>query len=528
MKPSPSIIKYLLWLLLVFSLFLATTLWFLTSTANGQRTARLALPVDDAYIHQDYARSLIEEHCICFNRGIPEAGLTAPLFTVFLAATVELGKVLGFGPVVASMACSAFFGLLAALLAGIIGGRNEGTRFELLPACVVSAIVLIAPYFNFSRLSGMEVTISALTILAGAYVWSLRRPLLLGLTLPLCMLSRPENLLLFAVLGLGWCMLVLFKKEKPATLLSVAIPPLVLLCAWFAYDLSVSGRPLPNTYYAKTVPLSLFRTQNLVNLISESGLGLGRSRLVPAMIFYLAGVYHILKRRSSLWPLIVYPWLFVYGVSVTREFYDIRSYSNNRYIQPIIPCLLIPLGMGLVFAWRSLLELLKKKDLKARMLGFLVLILSLALFIPIALNWQEYLVRQRKLLAENCMNIYEIHVRAGQWISKNIPENAVVAAYDVGAVRFYGDRQVLDLVGLNTHQMLDNPAYIYEQKPAYYFMPATRREREIIEQGGKEWTKYRLPGDKWVELKPVFWVEAKKYTVTSAYPNLQVLYEARY
>ena len=374
----------------------------------------------------------------------------------------------------------------------------------------------------------MEVTLSAFLILAAVYCWTLRRPLLLGLTLGLSALTRPENLLLIGLLGLAWCLLMIFKKEKPATMLELAIPPLLLVGAWFAYDWSVTGKPLPNTYYAKTIPFSFFHTQNLLNLISESGFGLGRSRLVPALIFYLAGAYYILKRRRRMWPLLVYPWLFIYGVSVTRDFPDIRSYSNNRYIQPIIPCLLIPLGLGFVTSSRFFIFALKNKKLFTRMACGAAFLVSLLLFLSIVLNWHEYLVRQRKLLAENCLNIYEIHIRAGQWIAKNLPENAVVAAYDVGAIRYYGDRQILDLVGLNTHQMLDNPSYIYEQKPTHYFLPATHKEREIIEQGGKEWIKYRLPGDKWVELRPVFWVEAKKYTVTSAHPNLQVLYEARY
>ena len=45
-------------------------------------------------------------------------------------------------------------------------------------------------------------------------------------------------------------------------------------------------------------------------------------------------------------------------------------------------------------------------------------------------------------------NINEQQVNIGKWLVHNTPEDAVLAVHDVGALRFFSNRTIIDLAGL--------------------------------------------------------------------------------
>jgi len=47
-------------------------------------------------------------------------------------------------------------------------------------------------------------------------------------------------------------------------------------------------------------------------------------------------------------------------------------------------------------------------------------------------------------------NINDIHVTTGKWIANNIPDQAVIGLHDIGAIKYFSNRKVVDLQGL-TH-----------------------------------------------------------------------------
>jgi hypothetical protein len=76
---------------LAFASLLAVAAWsfFLANRTPGDRSALVGFPLDDAWIHLVYARSLVTEGGFHFNAGVPEAGMTSPLWVIF-AASVHL------------------------------------------------------------------------------------------------------------------------------------------------------------------------------------------------------------------------------------------------------------------------------------------------------------------------------------------------------------------------------------------------------------------------------------------------------
>ena len=79
-------------LLLGFIALLSLGIYLLFSSL----TYRLGFPLDDAWIHQTYARNLVEYGQWFFVPGQPSAGSTAPLWSALLA----IGHALGLGPYV--------------------------------------------------------------------------------------------------------------------------------------------------------------------------------------------------------------------------------------------------------------------------------------------------------------------------------------------------------------------------------------------------------------------------------------------
>jgi hypothetical protein len=66
--------------------------------------------------------------------------------------------------------------------------------------------------------------------------------------------------------------------------------------------------------------------------------------------------------------------------------------------------------------------------------------------------------------ARQTENISTMQVTLAQWASENLPENATIATYDVGAIGyFFYPRTVIDLYGLVTPQILHNLTDLHDQ-----------------------------------------------------------------
>lgn len=72
--------------------------------------------------------------------------------------------------------------------------------------------------------------------------------------------------------------------------------------------------------------------------------------------------------------------------------------------------------------------------------------------------------------AGNCRNIVEMNVAAASWLRERTDESEWIASNDAGAVRLFGKRRVIDLVGLNDHRVLDGEleSILREHQPRYY------------------------------------------------------------
>lgn len=102
------------------------------------------------------------------------------------------------------------------------------------------------------------------------------------------------------------------------------------------------------------------------------------------------------------------------------------------------------------------------------------------LFLGATITLVRDLPAQWRLLSEeyswNTENVEEMNVALGRWVSANLPQGATVGVMDGGALRYFGGRRSVDLVGLNTHRALGYPPYQVAEENRVDYM-VTWRDR---------------------------------------------------
>lgn len=104
----------------------------------------------------------------------------------------------------------------------------------------------------------------------------------------------------------------------------------------------------------------------------------------------------------------------------------------------------------------------------------LLLISGIALQAGFLINWaQRY--------ALSVKNINQMQVHLGKWMDQHIPRRSLVAIHDVGAIKFFGNRECLDLEGLVSPQIIPYKTlgidsyivYLNKHRPDYFitFLP---------------------------------------------------------
>jgi hypothetical protein len=452
---------------LIVALALAAGVLYLGAAASAGEG--LAFPLDDAWIHQTYARNLARTGEWAFVPGQPSAGSTAPLWTLVLAT----GYVAGLDGVWWSHA------LGLALLAGnaLLAARLARALFPGRPQVPFAAALLVASEWHlvWAAVSGMETLLfSALTLALVLAVVERRGPVALGLLGGLLTLTRPEGMVLFgmAVVGAakssqGECSVlsagfsvVGFRDAKTvgrlvrhACVAGIVFALLVAPLMWFNWQ--ANGTPFPNTFAAKQQEYRalleqpyLARYATLVGaaLLGTAGLalaGLACAALLPdarpegGPAAYLGLAWCAVALGLYAWRLPV-------------------TYQHGRYVMPVIPLLLVYGTAGLLSA-----------GMLARPAR--VVVGALLLAVPLA-----FLVVGARAYAADVRVINREMVAAAQWVRDHTPEDALVAAHDVGALGYFAQRPLVDLAGLVSLEVVpymgDEPAlaaFVRQRGAAY-------------------------------------------------------------
>ncbi len=215
---------------------------------------------DDAFISFRYARNFAEGHGLVYNVGEWVEGYTNFLWTLLLGLVGKAGGDIPLAALLGNLAC-----FVLALLAVGATVRRTAPGPVLVPFAVL-ALAATRPFHTFAS-SGLETMPAALLVAAGLWASTLRNGALLsGFALTGAVLMRPDQVLLYACMGLAIVGEdLLFRVDRPLLrrldwkrIAQYAAPFLLLYVPYFFWRWSAYGDLFPNTYYAKSGGLAYY------------------------------------------------------------------------------------------------------------------------------------------------------------------------------------------------------------------------------------------------------------------------------
>jgi len=422
-----------------------------------RNTRPFSLPIEDAYIYLTYAKQFGRaEPFTYYPGGGYSAGATSVLWPMLLAPFWTLGA-RGHALVWVSFAmCTVLFAATAVmcqLLVRELAGRLAGVLAGVM-------VVVIGP-FVFTALSGMEVAlasallVSALYLLVRAERTGPPRKLLIA-CLAASSLSRPEALVIVVVVVGAGVVPRLRQRDWRSALWWAS--PLVAPLVWLTANRLFAGHWMPNTgvskshfylpgfdgsYWWSTVGDNA--KQAITRLFYSDASPLVWPRLVRYL--WLIGALRILwwARRERRWGVgvlvIASPFLLVLAVIASSAQWEFHDY---RYIAPAFPLLLVPVAVALSPV--RLPERIAARAWLERAWGASAVIV-VALFVRGA---KPALVDQATFYAQNAADLNAQVVHLGHYIHRKLPD-ASILLHDAGAIAYYGDTRVYDMLGLVTN-----------------------------------------------------------------------------
>ena len=406
-------------------------LWLTASSATHGLNG---VPLDDAWIHFQFARNLAQGNGFSFNPGHPVSGSTAPLWTVALAAAY---RVLGRGfPLLGQILSSATF--LTTIITTFLLARDlVGKTWA---AALAATLVALNGRMAWAGLSGLEVglfcTLTLLavrTYLAGRACgqYSLWAACLFGFS-GLC---RPDGYLLFGLSIIDFCASILFRSGKTQIrcLRRLPIWPVVLFLAivspYLIFSLLTTGHLLPSTYQAKAVVD--FSLDFTFLSVAAKYLVLDNLLIWP---FFAVGIVFLLPQAPliSMWCL---------AMPIAYALMHAIPYQHGRYLMPLIPFNAVISVWGLL----RFIRLAAQQGWVRRAPTHSELI---ALGIAVSIGTAYRLPWMSQEYAANMSNINTMHVGFGEWLLENSSPGDVVALNDIGAIGYISERYVVDLAGL--------------------------------------------------------------------------------
>lgn len=445
-------------------------------------------PLDDSFIHLQFARNLYEHGQMAFNPGVPSSGSTAPLWPMLIAAAFPLVR----NWYLASYILAALCSLGTALVVyGIV--RSWTNRLELARWAGLLT-VLISPTL-VQAYTGMESAAYSLCFLLGLWLYGFPSRRLFASTLfALCVWLRPEFLLMLPLTclemavssrrtGKGWL------RGFIKTILPHGVLWIVMTAAYVTYNWHQDGQLLPNTFAAKAVAPGFARPAWLDGLPAAINRGnpfyVMMSILVwPTLVLFAAGIGLGLNcaplafgireallanwrdtgpaasaRRLAIISLVGYPWL--------RGFVDsggVIVFQFQRYYAHLTPLLVLvvigALPMTGAVVQRSFWNWSGRSlDFQRRQ----------------TFRWATItLVVTGVLGVMSVWNINSMQVPIGRWVKEHTSEGQLIAANDIGAIGFISRRPILDTVGLVEPELVEHYMsggtildYLMKKDPAY-------------------------------------------------------------
>ncbi|MEA3351441.1 MAG: hypothetical protein U9Q82_12525 [Chloroflexota bacterium] len=397
---------------------------------------RVGFPLDDAWIHQTYARNLALRGEWAFVPGHPSAGSTGPLWAVLLA----LGYVLRLAPYLWTYLLGwlllSGLSILGALIFGYLCLDSERWAFW------AGSLLALEWHLVWAAGSGMETLLFAFLVclVLGILVRIQSRSeakklnwLIVGLLSGLSVWVRPGGITLLAPALLVATLLPVSWKRKFQAILLVSAGFAILFGPYLLFNYSIAGSWWPNTFYAKQAEYASHRQipfwQRWLEQASLPLVGVGVVLLPGFLLFFV----RLVRRQNwagiagALWGL-GYLSMYAWRLPVT--------YQHGRYIIPMMPIFFLWGFAGLVEFVQRQADVWHWRVLAKTWLITAVIVLLIFWGLGARAYGRDVAVIETEMVA------------VAHWVAENTPQDALIAAHDIGALGYFADRSLLDLAGL--------------------------------------------------------------------------------
>ena len=398
-------------------------------------------PLDDAWIHAVYGREVARSGSLAYNPGVPATGSTSPLWSVTLALPYLVGSPVGGAVLLTKLLGFGLHVLTALVLYAALAGASAFGAMRLAGVLLVACF----PDLLSASVSGMETPLATLTAVGLLYAAPRAGVVAYAALSALAVAARPELAIVSA--SLPFIMLIRGERRFVPMVASALVGSAVAFGLFAARNLAVSGLPLPATFYAKvgtggfgfaegirvgfTELLGQLPVTDssllLVGLVGLSALVLWSKEATPGLTIaatsFLSGLLFCAVSFVLIPPI------------------DPGAFYHQRYILPAIPLIVGPIPVLVDVAMTRWLPLSYRRLGRVTLLAFL----AASLLIDAPIRYQR--------LANDARNIDQVQVALGRSLA-SASASDVVLAIDAGAIRYFGNAFVVDLLGLNTPQML--------------------------------------------------------------------------
>ena len=472
--------------------------------------------IDDSYITYRYARNILAGEGFVYNPGERVQGTTTPLYTLLLVGigTFNGGTEANF-PAIA-LVINALADAATAFLLWKIGQRL------LYPYAGAAAGLAwaIAPFSVTFAIGGLETSIYVLLLTSAVYAHISERHTLAALLAALALLTRPDALILLALIGVDFliqCLKATRKQKSTFRILPSALIFSLPTAAWFGFATFYFGSPIPHSVMAKTIAYRLPASAALIRLMQHYAtpflghLTFGAPWIAIGLILYpflaYVGTRAALKENPRLWPWAIYPWLYfaVFAIANPLIF--------RWYLTPPLPAYFILILIGLEKLLRGTGDTDSTWGGLPRWRQILLPVLMLLPMASSLRGWQRQPDHGPQHPAPEMawFQLEQLYRQAADLLNDEIQTRGeestpTLAAGDVGVLGFFTPTRILDTVGLNSPVSLK----YYPLDESYYAINYAVPPDLIIEQQPDYVILLEIYGRNGLFMDPRF---AKSYTL---------------
>ena len=381
--------------------------------------------LDDALIYARYIHNAIAGNGFAFNAGEIWGGVTSPLHSYLLFLFTTFSR----DALISQRLLSCIFYVIATLAGSLLLLKLTSRA---LPAFLFTLFLSTSMYFYsiFGMESFLFVSLLALSVLTYEKEKDSEQPVLLAMCLSLLVLTRGEGIFLIGIL-----LFVHLRQKRPMPDWRVWLIPFAFCCAHLGAHYILFG-----SVFAKTMEAKIAQGASGLwggHLAFLKGVKIytwyfGTKVSIPFILSVFLTCFGFIKAFKHE-PIQVF---FAFLCATTIFYLSLAIPFYHWYYAPFIYFAYFLMAFGV---WQ-LSELFRDVPLALKPLRYALL--SFAAFVI----WQQGgivldFVQQRHKSP---------YKQIGHWLKEHTPQDATVASVEVGALGWYSERYIIDILGLTS------------------------------------------------------------------------------